>query len=80
MGNASAFLGTTISNGGFKRSKKVLIKDLRESLPDIYDIEMREIYESTLEKLETISDEDFSEIGIYIADEFIEGEEYEVAE
>jgi hypothetical protein len=61
-------------------NKKVLIKDLRESLPDIYDIEMREIYESTIEKLEKISDEDFSEIGIYIADEFIEGEEYEIAE
>ena len=57
-------------------SKTVLIKDLRKSLPDIYDPEMREIYESTIEKLEKISDEDFSNIGIYIADEFIDGEEY----
>ena len=62
-------------------SRKSLINILREGLNnDIYDPEMREIYENTIEKLEKISDEDFSEIGIYIADEFIDGEEYEIAE
>ena len=58
--------------------RKALINELRESLPDIYDPEMREVYENTIEKLERISDADFSEIGLYIADEFdefIDGEE-----
>ena len=62
-------------------SKKNLLNILREALKnDIYDPEMREIYENTIEKLEKISEEDFSDIGIYIADEFIDGEEYEIAE
>ena len=55
--------------------KEILIRELRDSLPDIYDPEMRDIYESTIEKLERISDKDFSEIGLYIAEEFIDGEE-----
>ena len=57
-----------------------LLNELRDSLRDVYDSEMREIYDSVIEKLAMISDEDFSEIGLYIADEFIEGEEYEIAE
>jgi hypothetical protein len=52
--------------------KEKLLSELRESLPDIYDPEMREVYESTIEKLERISDGDFSEVGLYIADEFDE--------
>ena len=57
-------------------SKEILLNILREGLKDVYDLEMREIYENTIEKLEKISDEDFSNIGIYIADEFMDGEEY----
>lgn len=56
-------------------SKSNLLSELRESLNDVYDPDMRDIYESTIEKLEKISDGDFSEIGLYIADEFIDGEE-----
>ena len=46
--------------------RQTLLGELRESLPDIYDPEMRDIYESTIDKLERISDE---------FDEFIDGEE-----
>ena len=55
--------------------RKIIISELRDSLPDVYDPEMRDIYESTIEKLERISDKAFSEIGLYIAEEFIDGEE-----
>jgi hypothetical protein len=57
-----------------------LIKELRESLNDIYEPEMREIYASAIEKLGNISDEVFPEIGLYIADEYIDGEEYDIAD
>jgi len=53
-------------------NKAALAAELRGSLPDIYDPDMREIYESAIEKLERISDDDFSDIGFYIADEYIE--------
>ena len=49
---------------------------LRNSLHDVYDPEMQEIYGNTIEKLEKISDDDFADIGLYIADEYIDGEEY----
>ena len=65
-------------------SRENLLNELRDSLSDVYDPEMREVYESTIEKLEKISDGDFSEVGLYIADEFdefIDDEgEYEIAE
>ena len=52
--------------------KNILLAELRETLPDIYDPDMREIYENAVEKLGKISDDDFAEIGLYIADEYIE--------
>ena len=52
--------------------KAVLIAELRSGLPDIYDPDMRDIYESAIDKLERISEDDFSDIGFYIADEYIE--------
>jgi len=52
--------------------RQTLLSELRDSLPDIYDPEMREVYESTIDKLERISDKDFSGIGLYIADELDE--------
>jgi len=55
--------------------KTALIAELRESLPGVYDPDMREIYESTISKLETISDEDYSGIGFYIADDYDDGGE-----
>jgi len=55
--------------------KKTLVSELRDSLSDVYDPEMRDIYESAIGKLEKITDGDFSEIGFCTADEFIDGEE-----
>jgi len=52
--------------------KTTLIADLRDSLPNIKDTDMRDIYDSTIEKLEKISDSDFAEIGFYIADDYSE--------
>jgi len=61
-------------------NKNTLLNDLRESLNDVYEPEMREIYDSTIEKLETISDGDFSELGLFIADDFIDGEEWDIGD
>ena len=55
--------------------REILIRELRDSLPDIYDPEMREVYDSAIAKLEKINDGEFAEIGLYIADEFIDMEE-----
>jgi len=52
--------------------KDRLLAELRDALPSVHDPEMRDIYESAIEKLETISDDDFSGIGLYIADEYDE--------
>jgi len=57
-------------------SRDSLLSDLRASLSDVYDPEMREVFESTIEKLEILSDGAFSEIGFYIADDF-DGDEGE---
>ena len=57
-------------------SRNTLLNELRNSLHDVYDPEMREIYGNTIEKLEKISEADFACIGLYIADEYIDGEEY----
>lgn len=52
--------------------KAALIAELRDSLTGVYDPDMREIYESTIEKLEKISDDDYADIGFHIADEYID--------
>jgi len=60
----------------FDTSKReTLLGELRDSLLDVYDPDMREIYETTIKKLERITDADFSEIGLYIAEEYFDGEE-----
>ena len=55
-------------------SKEYLLSDLRESLHNIYDPEMREIYESTIEKLENMGEEEYISIDFHPANEF---DEYE---
>ena len=52
--------------------KAALLAELRDGLPGVYDPDMRDVYSSAIEKLENISDEDFSEIGFYIADDNFE--------
>ena len=53
-------------------SKAALLAGLRASITDTHDPEMRDIYESAIRKLEKISDSEFAEIGLYIADEYYE--------
>ena len=53
-------------------SKTALLADLRCSLPDILDPDMRDIYMSATEKLEKLSDSEFAKIGFYIAEEYTE--------
>ena len=52
--------------------KSTLITELQDNLPGICDPDMQDIYKSTIAKLEKISDEDFSDIGLYIADEYFD--------
>jgi hypothetical protein len=49
--------------------KAALLTDLWEKIDYVYDPDMREIFESAIEKLESISDDDFEDIGFYMADE-----------
>ncbi len=46
-------------------SRAALVSGVRESLPDVYDPEMREIMENVIAKLEKLTDEEFSRIGFY---------------
>ena len=65
-------------------NRQNLLSDLRAGLADVYDPEMREVFESAIDTLERISDEEFSEIGFYIADDtddyFEDGEESGIGE
>ena len=36
-----------------------LLSEIRESLPDVYDPELRQVMESAIAKLETISEDNF---------------------
>jgi len=49
--------------------KNNLLTALWDSLPDIDDPELRDVFNSTIKKLQKISDEDFANIGLYTADE-----------
>ena len=58
--------------------RAALITELLEGLDSVYDPDMRDVYESAIEKLENIGDDEFSEIGFYMADDYddyIEGTE-----
>ncbi len=51
-------------------SRDALLADLRTGLNDVYEPEMCDIFDNAIEKLERLTDEAFSEIGFYIADDF----------
>lgn len=55
-------------------SRTALLSDLKMSLADVYDPDMREIFHTTIAKLEALTDTDFSDIGFYIADDFSDDE------
>jgi len=57
-------------------SREALRDDLLTALHDVYEPEMIEVIGSTLEKLDSLTDEAFTEIGFYIADDddFTEGD------
>jgi hypothetical protein len=50
-------------------SRDALRNDLVTALHDIYEPDMIDVFSGVLEKLDTITDEEFSEIGFHIADD-----------
>ena len=56
-------------------SKETLLSDLNLCKDNVYEPEMIELIQTTIKKLEKITDEEFSEIGFFIADEFIDFED-----
>ena len=53
-------------------NREALRNELVTALHDIYEPEMIELFGSTLEKLDTLTDEEFTAVGFYIADDFDE--------
>jgi len=53
-------------------NREALRNELITALHDIYEPEMIELFGSTLEKLDTLTDEEFAAIAFYIADDFDE--------
>ena len=56
--------------------RSVLITDLKTCLPYVPEPEIRGIFESTITKLEKISDDEFTDIGFYIADDSFDDREF----
>ena len=51
-------------------SKETILIDLKLCQKNIYEPEMIELVKTTIKKLEKITDEEFTEIGYFIADNF----------
>jgi hypothetical protein len=49
--------------------REILRSDLVTALHDVYEPDMIELFGSILEKLDGLTDEEFTEIGFYIADD-----------
>ena len=49
--------------------RETLQNDLVTALHDVYEPDMIEIFGSTLEKLDGLTDEEFAELGFFIADD-----------
>jgi len=49
--------------------RKTLRNDLVTALHDVYEPDMIEMFGSVLEKLDSLTDEEFSEVGFYVADD-----------
>ena len=57
-------------------SREALRNDLLTALHDVYDPDVIEVIGGSFEKLDSLTDDEFAEIGIYIADddEFTDGD------
>ena len=55
-------------------NREMLRSDLVTALHDVYEPDMIAVFASTLEKLDTLTDEEFTEIGFYIADDGLDEE------
>ena len=55
-------------------SRTALLSDLKQGLSDVYEPDMREIFGTAIAKLESVTEDDFADIGFYIADDFMEGD------
>jgi len=53
--------------------REALRDDLVTALHDVYEPDMIEVFGSTLEKLDSLTNEEFAEIGFYIADDGPDG-------
>jgi hypothetical protein len=53
-------------------SRDALCDTLALALDDVYDSEMLLVFDSTIQKLEAITDEEFDELCIYISDVYLE--------
>ena len=58
--------------------REILRNDLVTALHDVYEPDMIELFGSTLEKLDSLNDEEFAEIGFFIADDdmYAEGDAF----
>ena len=54
--------------------RETLRNDLVTALHDVYEPEMLEVFGSVLEKLDTLTDAVFVEIGFYIAEDELDGD------
>lgn len=61
-------------------SRTTLLSDLKLSLADVYDLDMREIFHTAIATLEKLSDTEFADIGFYIADEYADEEDFAIAD
>ena len=56
------------------KGRETLRNDLVTALHDVYEPDMIAVFGSTLEKLDTLTDDEFAEIGFYIADDDLDME------
>lgn len=61
-------------------SRTALLSDLKLSLADVYDPDMREIFHTAIAALEKLSDNEFADIGFYIADEYTDEGDFAIAD
>ena len=66
--------GRLLRSKSAERNREALRDELITALHDVYEPEMIELFGSTLEKLDTLTDEEFAAIAFYIADDFDEGD------